>query len=163
MIVLVVCVWFVCKGKVLWLTLSAELKTTTSPGGWIHGSPSTWTGMSECEWILMWPPCGKKSQIGYPGFRKDKSLRLNPYLSYPNCLSQTRLDLTQMHDSRNAHHLEHTVPMVWRWELILLIRTPGIRTWSPATQIKANSIIQQSLIDYYFFFAFTILTLKYLE
>lgn len=39
------------------LTFNAELKTTTSPGGCIHGSPSTCTGISECEWILMWPPC----------------------------------------------------------------------------------------------------------
>lgn len=29
------------------LTFSAELKTTTSPGGCIHGSPSTCTGISE--------------------------------------------------------------------------------------------------------------------
>ncbi len=40
----------------LCLTLSADLRTTTSQGVWIHGSPSTCTGMSVLIRILMCPP-----------------------------------------------------------------------------------------------------------
>lgn len=58
------------------LTFRAELNTTTSPGGWIHGSPSTCTGMSECEWIFMWPPfklkSWKKNLFGTISFIKRK-------------------------------------------------------------------------------------------
>lgn len=37
-------------------TFKADLETTTSQGLCTHGSPSTWTGISELRWILMWPP-----------------------------------------------------------------------------------------------------------
>jgi hypothetical protein len=49
------------KGKNL--TFRADLSTTTSQGLCTHGSPSTWTGMSEWRWILMLPPYQKKKLL----------------------------------------------------------------------------------------------------
>ena len=40
--------------KLIILTFRADLSITTSPGVWIHGSPSTWTGISVLSLIRIW-------------------------------------------------------------------------------------------------------------
>ena len=49
------CMIFIAK-KFLFFTLSADLRTTMSPAGCSHGSPSTCTGISVLVLILMWLP-----------------------------------------------------------------------------------------------------------
>lgn len=64
------------------------------------------------------------------------------YLSYPNSLPQTGLDLAEMHDSRHSDHLQHAVPVIRCRELVFLVRTPWIGARAPTTKRTIHSITE---------------------
>ena len=69
------------------------------------------------------------------------------YLRYPHGASQARLDLPQVHDSRDPHDLQHAVPVVGLAELIVLLRAPRVRARTPAVgRMRLVVVVKRSML-----------------
>lgn len=136
------------------ITFNADFNTTISPGLWTHGSPSTWTAMSECKWIFMCPPYGSTDVFYSTARLSEKNWNYRYYtpsvwnycgiksnLGYSHSRTKTRLNLSKVHHTSYTDDFQHPVPMIRCVKLIFLgVLSPGIRPRTPTASSRSRSM-----------------------
>ena len=79
--------------------------------------------------------------IKFYNFKIDEE---ETYLCYPHRCTETRLDLSKMHNTRDSDHLQHPIPVIWCLKVVFLdVWSPRICPRTPTRLLKKQNLNSQ--------------------